>query len=74
MVEIRAVPRRERVMVVYRGEVLAAEIEEGSWYVVTSTTHDVFDEDPARLWHTVLRRQPGELAWVSTRPVDPNQN
>ena len=28
MVLIRAVPRRERVMVVYRGEVLAAEIEE----------------------------------------------
>ncbi len=28
MVEIRAVPRRERVMVVYSGEVLAAEIEE----------------------------------------------
>jgi putative transcriptional regulator len=53
---------------------LADEIEEGSWYVVPSTAHDVFDEDPGRLWHTVLRRQPGELAWVSTRPVDPTHN
>ena len=53
---------------------LAAEIEEGSWFVVASTAHDVFDEDPGRLWHTVLRRQPGELAWVSTRPVDPTHN
>jgi putative transcriptional regulator len=53
---------------------LDAEIEEGSWYVVPSTAHDVFDEEPGRLWHTVLRRQPGELAWVSTRPVDPTHN
>ena len=53
---------------------LAAEIDEGSWYVVTSTAHDVFDDHPGKLWHTVLRRQPGELAWVSTRPVDPTQN
>jgi putative transcriptional regulator len=53
---------------------LADEVEEGSWYVVPSTAHDVFDEDPGRLWHTVLRRQPGELAWVSTRPVDPTHN
>ena len=52
----------------------SAEIEEGSWYVVPSTAHDVFDEEPGRLWHTVLKRQPGELAWVSTRPVDPTHN
>ncbi len=53
---------------------LASEIEEGAWYVVDSTTHDVFDEDPEELWRRVLRRQAGELAWVSTRPGDPTQN
>lgn len=53
---------------------LEAEIEEGSWYVLESTPHDVFDEKPARLWSAVLRRQPGSLAWVSTKPVDPTLN
>ena len=33
---------------------------------------DVFRLDPAELWRDVLRRQPGELAWHSTRPVDPS--
>ena len=53
---------------------LAGELAEGSWYVVDSTTHDIFDETPGRLWSQVLRRQPGELAWVSTKPVDPTMN
>ena len=53
---------------------LDGEIEEGSWYVVPGTPDDVFREDPARLWRDVLRRQPGELAWHSTRPVDPDLN
>jgi len=53
---------------------LEAEIEEGSWYVVDSTPHDVFGEQPGRLWSAVLRRQPGSLAWVSTKPVDPTLN
>ncbi len=53
---------------------LAAELAEGSWYVVDSTTHDIFDAAPGRLWSSVLRRQPGELAWVSTKPADPTMN
>ena len=53
---------------------LEAEVEVGSWYVVDSTTHDIFHAQPARLWSAVLRRQPGELAWVSTRPVNPTLN
>ena len=53
---------------------LAGEIAEGSWYVVDSTTHDIFDAAPGQLWSAVLRRQPGELAWVSTKPVDPSLN
>lgn len=53
---------------------LAAEIEEGSWYVVPAEPADVFGTSPDGLWARVLRRQPGELAWVSTRPADPNLN
>lgn len=53
---------------------LEAEIAEGSWYVVPSAPADVFDPDPAGLWARVLRRQPGELAWLSTRPLDPTHN
>jgi putative transcriptional regulator len=52
---------------------LTAEIEEGSWYVVPLEDGDVFGP-PDRLWNRVLRRQPGELAWVSTRPADPTVN
>jgi len=53
---------------------LAAEIDEGSWYVVPGEAVDVFRLDPAELWRDVLRRQPGELAWHSTRPADPELN
>ena len=53
---------------------LAAEIEEGSWYVVPSEARDAFRLDPSDLWRQVLRRQPGELAWHSTRPLDPELN
>ena len=53
---------------------LAAEIEEGSWYVVPGEIRDVFRVDPDELKRDVLRRQPGELAWHSTRPVDPDLN
>ena len=53
---------------------LEGEIEEGSWVVVDSTVHDVFSATPGGLWSEVLRRQPGELAWLSTRPADPTQN
>jgi putative transcriptional regulator len=53
---------------------LVGEIDEGSWYVVPAQAPDVFRDDPAELWRDVLRRQPGELAWHSTRPVDPGLN
>jgi putative transcriptional regulator len=53
---------------------LEAEVEEGSWYVVPGEALDAFRGDTAFLWRDVLRRQPGELAWHSTRPVDPDLN
>jgi putative transcriptional regulator len=53
---------------------LEEEIAEGSWFVVPSTAPDLFGADPLGLWRRVLRRQPGELAWVSTQPADPTMN
>ncbi len=53
---------------------LESEIDEGSWYVVAAQAPDVFRLDPSDLWRDVLRRQPGQLAWHSTRPADPEHN
>jgi putative transcriptional regulator len=69
--------RRLRIFAGYAGwgvHQLADEIHEGSWYVVPSVPEDVFSNHPLDLWERVLRRQPGELAWVSTRPADPSMN
>lgn len=66
-----------RIFAGYAGwgaEQLVGEIEEGSWYVVPAQLPDVFRVDPTDLWRDVLRRQPGELAWHSTRPFDPDLN
>ena len=53
---------------------LDGEVEEGSWYVVTSEAADAFRGDPSGLWRDVMRRQPGMLAWHVNRPVDPDMN
>ncbi|GII75086.1 UPF0301 protein [Sphaerisporangium rufum] len=53
---------------------LEAEIREGSWYVVEAEPGDTFDSRPDALWRSVLRRQPGELAFVATCPDDPKLN
>lgn len=53
---------------------LEGEIREGSWYVVPGEAADIFRDDPTGLIRDVLRRQPGELAWHSTRPADPDLN
>lgn len=53
---------------------LEREIEEGSWYVVESEARDAFTDEPEQLWRTVLRRQPGDLAFVATFPEDPDLN
>ena len=47
---------------------------EGSWFVVDSVFPDVFGGTPDQLWAAVLRRQPGELAWLATMPLDPTSN
>jgi putative transcriptional regulator len=66
-----------RVFAGYAGwgeEQLTAEVRSGSWYVLPSEPGDLFGTDPQNLWMRVLRRQPGELAWISTRPLDPTLN
>ncbi len=66
-----------RVFAGYAGwgaEQLEGEVEEGSWYVVSSQADDAFRGDTAGLWRDVMRRQPGMLAWHVTRPIDPDLN
>ncbi|GAA4117006.1 YqgE/AlgH family protein [Nocardioides fonticola] len=60
---------------------LDAELEAMSWYVVPAEFADPFVDpfaaeaaDAAGLARAVLRRQPGDLAWHSTRPLDPGLN
>lgn len=55
-------------------EQLEAEILEGSWYVVNASPADVLHTEPTALWRGILRRQPGELAYVATFPDDPSMN
>lgn len=66
-----------RVYAGYAGwgaEQLRHEIEEGSWYVVAGEAADAFRIDTTDLWRDVMRRQPGQLAWHLTRPLDPETN
>jgi putative transcriptional regulator len=50
------------------------EVAEGAWYVVDGGPSDVFSAEPEDLWRQVLRRQPGELAFVATTSTDPSLN
>jgi putative transcriptional regulator len=53
---------------------LEGEIEEGAWFVVAAEPGDALSTEPRDLWRTVLRRQGGEYALVSTFPPDPTMN
>jgi len=53
---------------------LEDELAEGAWYVVPGLAGDAFTAAPEGLWRAVLRRQGGDLAFVSTYPDDPTQN
>ncbi len=67
---------RVRTVRIFRGYAgwgpgqLENEIESGSWLVLDTTPQDVFTEAPQDLWRTVLRRQPGRLAWLANAPDD----
>lgn len=53
---------------------LEAELMAGSWYLANAMPSDLLDPEPERLWRVVLRRQPGELAYVANFPDDPTVN
>lgn len=66
-----------RVFVGYAGwsaGQLDDEIDVGGWFVVDLEPGDVFSADPRGLWRRVLRRQPGDLALLSTAPDDVSWN
>lgn len=53
---------------------LEAEIARGAWFVVDAEAADPFCPQPGRLWHDVLVRQGGELAYTATFPTDSSMN
>ena len=53
---------------------LEVEIDAGAWLVLDATTADVFSDEPDELWRSVLRRQPGRLAWLASAPDDLSLN
>lgn len=53
---------------------LDLEIDAGAWLVLDSEPDDVFTAEPDELWRTVLRRQPGRLAWLANAPDDLSMN
>jgi putative AlgH/UPF0301 family transcriptional regulator len=54
---------------------LGDEIAEGAWACVPGQPHDVLSELPGpALWRSVLDRQTGRLAVLSTAPTDPIAN
>jgi putative transcriptional regulator len=53
---------------------LEDELAEGAWMVLPAEMADVFSDQPADLWRTVLRRQGGRLAWVANAPDDLSAN
>ena len=74
---LRSALKGVRVFAGYAGwgyDQLQEEIREGSWFVVPASPTDLLHPEPDTLWRSVLRRQPGELAFVATFPDDPMQN
>jgi putative transcriptional regulator len=68
---------RGRIFVGYAGwspGQIEAEVDEESWVVVPAEPDDVFSDDPDGLWRSVLHRQGGPLALLSSMPPDPSLN
>lgn len=54
----------------WRAGQLEAEIHGESWFVVDAQANDALTDEPERLWHNVLRRQPGQLKMFAFVPED----
>ena len=66
-----------RVFAGYAGwgpDQLEDEVEAGGWYVLDAEAGDISARTPGTLWRSVLRRQHGELALMSTYPADVSLN
>jgi len=53
---------------------LDEELGSEDWIVEPATPDDVFGDDPASLWSTVLTRKGGRFALLATMPLDPSLN
>jgi putative transcriptional regulator len=53
---------------------LEGELAADAWLVLDSLPSDVTSTDPAQLWETVLRRQPGALSLLAAYPDEPAWN
>ena len=53
---------------------LETELVRGDWYRVPARDDDMFGARTDGLWRRVLRRQGGQLAWLSTWTGDPDSN
>ncbi|HEY7932584.1 MAG TPA: YqgE/AlgH family protein [Solirubrobacteraceae bacterium] len=53
---------------------LDAEVAEGDWIANPAMPEDIFSEDPATLWNSVLERRGGSYALIARMPVDPSVN
>ncbi len=68
---------RGRVFAGYAGwspSQLDAEVDSGDWITHPPLAEDVFTEDPAELWSTVLTRMGGSYALIARMPLDPSVN
>lgn len=53
---------------------LESELEREDWILEPAQTGDVFAEDAAALWPSVLERKGGSFALISRMPLDPSLN
>jgi putative transcriptional regulator len=68
---------RARVFAGYAGwgpGQLEAELEREDWIVEPALCEDIFTDDPASLWSTVLDRKGGQYRLIARMPVDPSVN
>jgi putative transcriptional regulator len=69
--------RRARVFAGYAGwgeGQLEEELEQESWILEPALPEDVFADEAADLWSSVLRRKGGQYAVVALMPPDPSLN
>lgn len=75
--ELPAAVKRGRVYAGYSGWApgqLEGELEEDAWIIEAPFPAELFPDEPAELWSSVLERMGGEYALVARMPDDPSVN